>query len=275
MASFNKKSKFKSSKPKSTSPVQAKANNTDEDRIRLNKFISRAGISSRREADQLIKDGKVKVNGKVVTEMGYKVLPTDQIEFEGNTIQQEGFSYLLMYKPSNVLSTTEDEKGRKTVIDLIKEEEVYERLYPVSRLDRHATGLLLLTNDGELANRLMSPSNEIAKVYEIELEKDLPQDVLISLSENKLSDSGIVIREVQQSDIQANLLRVHLTQGNNQQLRELFKEVGSEIKKLKRVEFAFLNLDKLRSGRWRKLKLNEINRLRAIVKLPHLNKRKN
>jgi len=145
------------------------------DTIRLNKYIAHAGICSRRDADTYITEGKVRVNGKVVTEMGYQVQPEDRITVSGQKIEPEPFVYILMNKPRDTITTTSDEKGRKTVMDLV-EDATGQRVYPVGRLDRNTTGLILLTNDGDLANRLMHPSYKVRKVYDVETNRMLTDE---------------------------------------------------------------------------------------------------
>lgn len=148
------------------------AGTKEESGTRLNKYLAHSGVASRRKADELIKEGKISVNGKVVLEMGFKVMPSDKVEFKGKRISPERKAYVLLNKPKGFVTTTSDERDRKTVMELVKQA-ASERIYPVGRLDRNTTGLLLLTNDGELAQRLSHPSLEVEKVYMATLDKPL------------------------------------------------------------------------------------------------------
>ncbi|SMO36194.1 pseudouridine synthase [Fodinibius sediminis] len=238
-----------------------------EEKIRLNKFIAHCGFCSRRKADDYIAAGKVKVNGEVVTQMGVKVQRTDQVVVEGQHLRLEKFVYILLNKPKDTITTTDDPRNRDTVMDKI-EDATGKRVYPVGRLDRHTMGLLLLTNDGDLANRLMHPSYEVRKTYEVETERRLTDDELQELAD------GI---ELEDGPARAhNLLRtprglmLSIFEGRNRLVRRMMAHFGTEVTKLKRVDYAGLNLENVKMGRWRYLKKNEINALRKLVKLQPL-----
>jgi 23S rRNA pseudouridine2605 synthase len=243
--------------------------------FRLNKFLSHAGIASRRKADQLIKEGKVRVNGEVVTEMGYKVKATDKIEFDGKKLSLERKYYLLLNKPKDYITTLSDEHNRRTVMELLKGayqqilSPVKPRLYPVGRLDRNTTGVLLLTNDGELAQKLTHPSSEIQKVYHVVLDKKLRKEDF-----DKIAEGGVVledgIAEVDEiaypnpKDRAEVGIQIHT--GKNRFIRRLFEALGYEVVKLDRVFFAGLTKKDLPRSRWRFLTEAEVRNLKHFTK---------
>ncbi len=229
-------------------------------------------MCARREADFLIEAGKVKVNGKVVTELGTKVKTTDKVMVDNMAIQFEPYKYVLMHKPKNTITTTSDEKGRKTVMDII-ENEIGERLYPIGRLDRNTTGVLLLTNDGDLANRLMHPSYTISKVYQAEINRVLTDPELEELKRGvELEDGPARAYHAVRGTMDPYSIELSVHEGRNHLVRRMVEALGAEVLKLKRSQFAGLDLDDLRPGRWRFLKAREINTLRTKVKLQELRK---
>ncbi len=246
---------------------QVDQNYSADEEIRLNKYIAHCGFTSRRKADDYIAAGKVKVNDEVVTQMGVKVQRTDKVEVEGQTLSLEKFVYILLNKPKDTITTTDDPRNRDTVMDKI-ENATGKRVYPVGRLDRHTMGLLILTNDGDLANRLMHPSYEVRKTYEVETERDLKGDELQELSE------GI---ELEDGSAQAyNIARtpdgfvLSIFEGRNRLVRRMVEYFGTQVTKLKRIEYAGLTLKNVKMGRWRYLRKGEINGLRKLVKLDPL-----
>lgn len=249
-------------KPKqSTKPSQQNKDNG----IRLNKYISNSGICSRREADTYIEHGSVTVNGKLVTEMGYKVQPTDEVRFDGSLISQEAKRYVLLNKPKNYITTMEDDRGRKTVMDLVGNA-TKERIYPVGRLDRNTTGLLLFTNDGELAKKLTHPKHNVRKLYHASLDKKL---TLADL--NKLR--GDVIIEGRKVFIDAvsyvagekkTEVGIEIHSGRNRIVRKIFDHFGYHVIKLDRVIFAGLTKKNLPRGRYRELTQQEMNNLHML-----------
>lgn len=249
-------------------PSHAVEQNYDKDeKIRLNKYIAHCGFTSRRKADDYIAAGKVKVNDEVVTQMGVKVQRTDKVEVEGQTLSLEKFVYILLNKPKDTITTTDDPRDRDTVMDKI-EDATGKRVYPVGRLDRHTMGLLILTNDGDLANRLMHPSYEVRKTYEVETERGLKDDELQQLAE------GI---ELEDGPVEAfNVARIpdgfvlSIFEGRNRLVRRMVEYFGTEVTKLKRIEYAGLTLNDVKMGRWRYLREKEINGLRKLVKLDPL-----
>lgn len=231
---------------------------------RLQKVIALSGYCSRRKAEELINSGKVKVNGKIIKEMGTKVESTDYIEVEGNPIEQiEDKVYYLLNKPRGVVATSKDEKGRKTVVDLIKTDK---RIYPVGRLDYDTTGLILLTNDGELTNFLTHPKSNIEKVYVAKIKG------LITKEELKKLCNGVIIDGKKTSKAKAKILKIDkktnssvveliIHEGKNHQVKNMFKAIGYEVLKLKRESIAFLTLDGVPSGEYRQLSIKEVKKL--------------
>ena len=234
--------------------------------MRLNKFVANAGVCSRREADKLIADGLITVNAIVVTEMGTKVLPTDSVKYAGEKLSSERSVFILMNKPKNHITTVSDEKGRKTVMDILGNK-VRERVYPVGRLDRDTTGVLLLTNDGQLAKKLTHPSFNIKKIYIAELDKSVDQTGLRKLQEGIELDDGIakfdLIEYVDPSDSKKRV-RVELHSGKNRIVRRMFESLGIEVLKLDRTSFAGLTKGMVTRGKWRFLEAKEVGFLKKI-----------
>jgi 23S rRNA pseudouridine2605 synthase len=198
-------------------------------------------------------------------------MTTDVIIVNDVTIRFEPFKYVLMHKPKNTITTTSDEKGRKTVMDVI-ESEIGERVYPVGRLDRNTTGVLLLTNDGDLANRLMHPSYTVNKVYQAELNRIITEDDVRQLESGiQLEDGPAKAYHVQIGTLDPRSVQLTVHEGRNHLVRRMFEALGAEVITLKRSEFAGLVLGDIRPGRWRFLKMKEVNTLRTRVKLPELN----
>lgn len=243
----------------------------DED-IRINKYIAHCGFCSRRDADEYVAAGKVKVNGEVVTEMGTKVQRTDRVEVDGQTISLEKFVYILLNKPKDTITTTDDPRDRDTVMDKI-EDATGKRVYPVGRLDRHTMGLLILTNDGDLAHRLMHPSYQVRKTYEVESARKLTDDELSQLKK------GITLEDGPAKAHQISKTRdgfiISIFEGRNRLVRRMVEHFGTEVTKLKRFDYAGLNLKGVKMGRWRYLTQGEINGLRKLVKLDPLDFNKN
>ena len=231
---------------------------------RLQKIIASSGYCSRRKAEELISKGKVKVNGDVITQMGYKANFNDYIEVEGNPINKvEDKVYYILNKPRGIVTTSSDDKGRKTVIDLIKTDK---RIYPVGRLDYDTTGLLILTNDGELTNFLTHPKNNIEKVYVAKVRGLITKEDISRLC------SGVIIDGKKTSRAKAKMLKIDkktnssiveliIHEGKNHQVKNMFKAIGYEVLKLKRESVAFLTLDGLKSGEYRQLTIKEVKML--------------
>lgn len=254
-------------KPKAAAPQQA-------DEIRLNKYIAAAGLCSRREADEMISAGKVKVNGEIVKELGVKVKPSDRIQVEGKSISAEAYVYLLLHKPKNTITTASDEKGRKTVMDVI-DPKLKTRVVPVGRLDRNTTGTMLFTNDGELAHRLLHPSYTIEKVYVAELNRAITsKDMNALLSGVELEDGVAKAYYAELLDDSGKSIRLGVHEGRNHLIRRMFTYLGYEVERLKRTKFASLDTKGLIAGKWRYLREKEVNTLRGMVGLKPIKLRK-
>ena len=232
-------------------------------KIRLNKYIANAGICSRREADELIQSGAIKVNGEIITTLGFRVSPIDKIQYGNETLSREKKQYVLLNKPKDYITTANDPEGRKTVMELVKDA-CRERLYPVGRLDRATTGLLLMTNDGELAKRLMHPSHEMRKVYHVTLNKNLKAVDLKKISEGlDLEDGRAEVDEVAwASQENKEEVGVVLHSGKNRIVRRIFEHLGYEVLKLDRTGLAGLTKKNLPRGKFRFLTEKELIMLR-------------
>ncbi len=234
--------------------------------MRLNKYIAHAGICSRREADTYIATGTVTVNGKTVTEMGYKVKPGDKVCFDGKPIKPEKLRYLVLNKPKNYITTVEDDRGRRTVMDLVRNATT-ERLYPVGRLDRNTTGILLFTNDGEMAEKLTHPKHGVEKLYQVTLDKNLKASHLHEILSDGFSVEGKPVRVDALSYVEGqpkNVVGIALHSGRNRIVRKIFDSLGYRVIKLDRVVFAGITKKNLPRGKWRFLTEMEINRLKMI-----------
>lgn len=238
---------------------------TEQNEMRLNKYISNAGICSRREADDLIATGQISVNGKIVTEMGYKVMPSDVVRYGKKSLNPEKLVYILINKPKDYITTTEDPEDRKTVLDLI-EGACSERVYPVGRLDRNTTGLLLMTNDGELAVKLTHPSTGIKKIYQAELDKPITtEDFELLQAGVQLEDGFIRPDEVGLVTPDAMVVGLEIHSGRNRIVRRMFEHLGYEVQKLDRTVFAGLNKKDLPRGKWRFLSEKEVIKLKYLL----------
>ena len=237
----------------------------EKDTIRLNKYIANSGICSRREADELITQGLVEVNGKVVTEMGYQVQKTDRVVFDGQSITPEKPVYVLLNKPKGYISTTKDEKARKTVMDLVANASPY-RLFPVGRLDRQTTGLILLTNDGHLTKKLTHPSFGVKKLYHVTLDRKLSVEDLRTIADGVRLEEGVAevdsISYIEGKPKNEIGIEIHI--GWNRVVRRIFKKMGYEVEALDRVIFAGLTKKNIKRGHWRILTEMEVNNLKML-----------
>ncbi|MFK8045028.1 MAG: pseudouridine synthase [Crocinitomicaceae bacterium] len=234
--------------------------------IRLNKYLSNAGICSRREADVLIATGVVDVNGKTILEMGFKVKPGDEVRYDGALISQETKRYVLLNKPKDFITTMDDPRGRKTVMQLVHKA-CKERIYPVGRLDRNTTGLLMFTNDGDLAKKLTHPRYEMKKIYHVEVNKNVNFDDMEQLMSGvELDDGGFVKADKVEfiRDSKPREVGVELHSGKYRVVRRMFKAVNYEVVKLDRVLFAGLTKKDLPRGEWRHLSQDEVNFLKML-----------
>lgn len=230
---------------------------------RLQKVIAESGYTSRRKAEELIAKGKVFVNGHKITEMGYKVSGDDEITVNGTQLKKENKVYYLLYKPSRIVCTTSDEKGRMCVTDLIEDNK---RVYPIGRLDYDTTGLLLLTNDGELANVLMHPSHHVEKTYIAKLDNYLnPADLMklksgIDIDGTVCKPTRVKLRDNSKKR-NSSSVEITIVEGRNHIVKRVFKELGYKVVKLTRTTYAFLNLEGLRNGEYRALTIKEVKKL--------------
>lgn len=230
---------------------------------RLQKAISDAGVCSRREAEKLILQGKVEVNGEIITILGTKVKGDDVIFVNGKEIIKEEKEYYLLYKPRGIISSSKDEKNRKTVVDLIDTDK---RIFPVGRLDYDTSGIILLTNDGELSNKLLHPSKDIEKTYFAKV------GGLVTKAEIRKLENGLIIDGTKTKKAKAKLIkydkktdnsyvRLTITEGKNHQVKKMFEQINHNVKKLKRETFSFLDLTGLKTGEYRKLTIKEVKKL--------------
>jgi 23S rRNA pseudouridine2605 synthase len=231
--------------------------------IRLNRFIANAGVCSRREADKYISAGLVTVNGTVVSEMGVKVKMTDDIRLDGRRLVAERKVFLLLNKPKGFVTTTEDPKAGQNVMDLLKGA-CPERIYPVGRLDKNTTGVLLFTNDGELSDRLTHPSHRVKKIYQVTLDKSLTKNDMIKIAEGiELDDGPIAADAISYIDpLDKTQLGIEIHSGRNRIVRRIFEHLGYRVKKLDRVSFAGLTKKNVPRGKWRLLSGKEVNYLK-------------
>lgn len=231
---------------------------------RLQKVIAQSGVTSRRKAEQLIIEGKVKVNNKVITELGTKVSPDDKIEVNGVQLEKEVPVYYLFYKPRGVISSVKDEKGRKVVTDFFPE--IEERIYPVGRLDYDTSGILLLTNDGEFANLVMHPKHGVEKVYVAKI-KGIPSKIELGRLRKGVRDKGEILKatryRVLSTDKKKNTMILELTlrEGKNRHVRRMMEQLGYPVMKLKREQYGLLTLDGLSVGEYRKLTPKEVKQM--------------
>jgi 23S rRNA pseudouridine2605 synthase len=240
---------------------------SEEETTRLNKYLAHAGIASRRACADLIKEGLVYVDGVVVYDIGYRLKPNQVVTYKGKVVKpEEKKVYLLLNKPKNYVTTVSDEKGRKTVMDLIPER-IEARIYPVGRLDRATTGLLLLTNDGELAKKLSHPSHRVKKVYNITLDKALTKRDFEQITNGVTLEDGLA--EVDwikyTDDGKPNQVSLEIHSGKNRVIRRIFEHLGYVVERLDRVYYAGLTKKDLPRGRWRHLTKQEVIMLRHFT----------
>lgn len=241
---------------------------TDE-RIRLQKFLAVCGVASRRTAEKYIEDGRVAVNGKIITELGVKISPKDKVEFDGKQVTfDESKIYIAINKPKGVLSTVSDDRGRKTIVDLVKND-FPERIYPVGRLDYDTEGLIFMTNDGDFTYAVTHPKHNINKTYEAVIHGKLKDDEIIKLCRGvdiggfTTSPATIDVVDEEQSK---SVVHITIHEGKNRQVRKMFEAVGHNITKLKRISVGGVKLGNLKSGKWRELTEKEIKMLKGAIR---------
>ncbi|MEZ0610584.1 pseudouridine synthase [Fibrella sp. WM1] len=256
---------MKKNLPRTKKVAQNLKRESDPDSIRLNRYIANAGVCSRREADELIGKGDVQVNGKVITEMGYRVKPGDVVKYGNKVLNPEKMVYVLLNKPKDVITTTDDPEERNTVMDLVADAGPF-RLYPVGRLDRNTTGLLLMTNDGELAGKLTHPSNNVKKVYQVELDKPISEEHFEAIRNGlELEDGFIKPDDLAIVTPDAQVVGVEIHSGRNRIVRRMFESQGYEVTKLDRTVFAGLTKKELPRGKWRFLEPKEVIKLKYLM----------
>ena len=235
-------------------------------KVRLNKYIASAGICSRRKADEMIEQGLVNVNGKRVSELGYLVSEKDKVFIDEKLIHPLKHEYYRSYKPAGYITTADDEKGRKTIYDILPEE--LHKLNPVGRLDRESTGLIILTNDGELINELTHPSVKIQKVYIVSINGRINQNHIdqmangIEIEPNKKAYAEVEVLEISNK---STLMEVVLYQGLNRQIRKMFDYLGFEVESLKRIQHATITHDGLKRGEFKPIKPKQVKELKAYI----------
>ncbi len=234
--------------------------------VRLNKYIASSGLCSRRAADELIEAGKVNVNGKIVTELGYLVQPKDKVFVDKKMVRPVKHEYYKFFKPAGYITTADDEKGRKTIYDLLPENLYH--LKPVGRLDKDSTGLLILTNDGELINQLTHPSVKVPKIYLVSVDSrvhkhELEQMALgIEIEKGKMAYADITVLEM---DSKSTTMKITLFQGLNRQIRKMFEHFGYNVKTLKRIQHATVSLEGLKRGEFKPIKPQAIKELKNFL----------
>ena len=234
---------------------------------RLQKYLSSCGVASRRKSEELILKGHVRVNDEIVSELGFKISEKDKVYVDDVLIKRSDKLYYLLYKPEKVICSVHDEKGRTTVIDLI---DTQEKIFPVGRLDYDTSGLLLLTNDGELSNKLTHPSGHVPKTYSVKAEG------IVTMDELRQLEKGIILDGVKTKKARAKIVRTDkknnktyieltITEGRNHQVKNMFDYINHRVLKLKRISYAFLNLSGLSIGEYRSLSIKEVRQLYSII----------
>lgn len=236
--------------------------------MRLQKYLSLCGVSSRRKGEELITNNRVKVNDKVINVLGFKVNESDIVKVDNVIVNPEQKEYYLLYKPEKIICSVKDEKNRKTVIDLI---DTKCSIFPIGRLDYDTSGVLLLTNDGELCNKLLHPSKDIEKTYYAKI------DGILTNKEKSLIDCGVIIDGIKTKKAKVRIkkidkknnksyIEITITEGRNHEVKNIFELFNHKVLKLKRIQFSFLTLDEMKKGEYRKLTVKEVKQLYNIVK---------
>jgi 23S rRNA pseudouridine2605 synthase len=265
MSKRDNKGNFQKGTPHSKQHKTKQEGNQDKENIRLNKYVANAGVCSRREADKLISDGLITVNGNVITSVGTKVNKTDKVVYNGKELIAEKLVYVLLNKPKNCMTTLSDPHAKLTVIDLVKNA-CSERIFPVGRLDKMTTGVLLLTNDGDLAKKLTHPSHEHRKIYHAFLDKPISQEDLNKIDTGfELEDGFIKSDKISLVKGNPREVGIEIHSGKNRIVRRIFKHLGYEVVKLDRVYFSGLTKKDVPRGKWRFLSKQEITFLKAGI----------
>jgi len=241
----------------------------DDNRERLQKYMASCGVASRRKCEEYIKDGRVMVNGNIITEMGYKVSKNDVILVDGKEISKEEYKYYVLYKPTGYITTVTDDLNRRTVMDLIDKNEKQQRIFPIGRLDYDTSGVLLLTNDGTLSYKLTRSQKEVEKIYQVRIDGIITQDKVIELMKGveidgiKTKRSKVEVLDIDNKN-NSSLIKLTITEGRNRQVRKMCETIGYPVKKLKRLSFAGITLEGLRVGEYRSLKPHEVKKLYSL-----------
>ena len=241
----------------------------DDNNERLQKVLASCGVASRRKCEEYIVSGRVKVNGKVVTELGTKVSKKDKIEFDGKELERLGKLYYVINKPTGYLTSMSDPYNRRLVMDLIDPEIRKNRIFPIGRLDYDTAGVLLLTNDGELSYRLTRSNKEISKIYQVRVDGIITQEAIVNLMKGVMID-GVMTKRAKVDVIsldrknESSLITLEITEGRNRQVRKMCEAVGFPVKKLKRISFAGITLEGLSIGDYRELKPHEVKKLYSL-----------
>lgn len=250
--------------------MTASADQTDREGMRINKYISHAGVCSRRDADRLVEQGRVKIDGETVREHGVHVTEGQTVTVDGEEVYPLEFEYILLNKPKDTISTTDDQKDRQTVLDVIGvPHDNPSGLFPVGRLDRNTTGVLLVTNDGDLAHRLMHPRFEIPKIYYVRVQKQVKPHEIDRLRRGvQLSDGTAAADQVAYLDPEGKTeVALELHEGRNRQIRRMMEALGHDIVQLERAKYASLTTGPLHRGEWRRLESHEVRELYTRVDL--------
>lgn len=251
---------------KEKKPLAQLVEKDSQDLIRLNKFIANAGVCSRREADKLIESGLIQVNGKTIKDLGTKIASTDEVIYENRILQTEKKFYVLLNKPKGYITTTDDPHDRKTVM-FLTQNACKERIYPVGRLDKNTTGLLLLTNDGELAKKLTHPKHEIKKIYHVVIDRNLTKNDHLNIEQGiTLEDGEIKVDKIAYVSPQSTKkeIGIEIHSGKNRIIRRIFESQGYKVLKLDRVSFAGITKKDIPRGKWRYLEEKEVGFLKML-----------
>lgn len=262
---IEKKKKIELQKNQPAKPIIIRKK-SETDLMPLNKFIAHSGVSGRREAALIVKEGRVKVNGNIVTEPGFKVTEKDEVKVDNKVIVPEvAYVYILLNKPKDYITTLDDPQGRKTVMELIKGA-TPQRMFPIGRLDRNTTGVLLLTNDGELTQKLSHPSNEVKKIYEVKLDKPLQRADMEEISKGIVLEDGLIRADaVAYADAKdKSVIGIEIHSGKNRIVRRIFEHLGYDVRNLDRVMFAGLTKKNVDRGKWRFLTEREVRALKYL-----------
>ncbi len=251
---------------KTNKPGKTPYKKTEQELIRLNKYIANSGVCSRRQADELIEKGKIKVNGKIISDLGFKVKNSDIIEYKGKKLKGEKNVYIVMNKPKNYITTIKDPQNRKTVMDLFNGM-IKERIYPVGRLDRNTTGVLLFTNDGDLTRKLTHPSKKITKTYLATLNKAVTKNDIFKIVQGIELEDGFISADAAYyySADRPDKLVLEIHSGRNRIVRRIFEYMNYEVKSLDRTNFAGVTKKDLKRGYWRHLTDKEVGFLKMLA----------